>query len=57
MADSSLTTQRERERIQEIIQAWMDLHLPTSPREQLESVENALLRWKPGGTLWRDFTD
>lgn len=55
--DSALTTQRERERIRDIVQVWLESHLPTAPREQLESVEQALLRWKLAGRLWRDFTD
>ena len=55
--ESALTTQRERDRIKEIVQQWLDVYLPTAPREQLESVEKALLRWKPGEKLWREFID
>ena len=55
--DSALTTQRERDGFRDIIQVWLESHLQTAPREQLESVEKALYRWKPEGRLWRDFTD
>jgi hypothetical protein len=44
---SSLTTERERAYFKARVQTFLDLHLPTAPREQLESIEREMLNYRP----------
>lgn len=44
---SSLTTERERAYFKARVQAFLDLHLATAPREQLESIEREMLNYRP----------
>ncbi len=47
MNESSLTTERDRELFKIRVQTFIDLHLATAPREQLESIEREMLRYRP----------
>lgn len=44
---SSLTTERDRELFKVRLQTFLDLHLPTAPREQLEAIEREMLNYRP----------
>ncbi len=44
---SRLTTERDRELFKVRLQTFLDLHLPTAPREQLESIEREMLNYRP----------
>lgn len=44
---SSLTTERDRELFKLRVQAFVELHLATAPREQLESIEREILSYRP----------
>lgn len=44
---SSLTTERERAYFKARVQTFLDLHLTTAPREQLESIEREMLNYRP----------
>ena len=44
---SNLTTERDRELFKVRLQTFLDLHLPTAPREQLESIEREMLNYRP----------
>lgn len=44
---SSLTTERERAYFKARVQTFLDLHLPTAPREQLEAIEREMLHYRP----------
>jgi hypothetical protein len=44
---SRLTTERERAYFKARVQTFLDLHLPTAPREQLEAIEREMLHYRP----------
>lgn len=44
---SSITTERDRELFKIRVQVFMDQHLITAPREQLESIEREMLSYRP----------
>jgi hypothetical protein len=44
---SSLTTERERAYFKARVQTFLDLHLQTAPREQLEAIEREMLHYRP----------
>ena len=44
---SSLTTKRDRDLFTLKMQAFVELHLETAPREQLESIEREMLNYRP----------
>lgn len=43
----SLTTERERAYFKARVQTFLDLHLQTAPREQLEAIEREMLHYRP----------
>lgn len=43
-----MTTAREREVFRQRITTWLDAHLEAAPLEQIQAVESALFRFKPG---------
>ena len=48
MIASSLTTERERKVFSDLLDQWRKNHLPDAPREQLEAIEEAMYRYRPG---------
>ena len=44
---SSLTTERDRELFKLRVQSFVELHLATAPREQLEAIEREMLSYRP----------
>lgn len=66
MTTSALTTAAERDAFLKTTLLWLETHLDTAPREQLDAVHAALHRWRPtpsnaptlygdngSGRLWR----
>lgn len=47
ISGSSLTTERDRAYFKARVQTFLDLHLPTAPREQLEAIEREMLNYRP----------
>lgn len=45
--ESALTTQRERDELRRLLEWWIEEHLPRAPRDQVRSIELALLHWRP----------
>ncbi|MER2626134.1 MAG: hypothetical protein ABTS22_19640, partial [Accumulibacter sp.] len=47
ISGSSLTTERDRAYFKARVQTFLDLHLATAPREQLEAIEREMLNYRP----------
>ena len=47
ISGSRLTTERDRAYFKARVQTFLDLHLATAPREQLEAIEREMLNYRP----------